>query len=142
MYDRYYRAARVDEGGMGTTVQLNDYLTVGMTLGLPALFCFAMYIGLALGPKSKVQGPRSEGESTFVLVEGQREGGQKSEDGRGRTALAAPPTLDFRLWTSDSCAVCRAGAVVLVVGFWFDGGLFKLATGVAFWTLLEMGREG
>ncbi len=42
MYDRYYRAAQVDQGGMGTTVQLNDYLTVGMTLGLPALFCFAM----------------------------------------------------------------------------------------------------
>jgi hypothetical protein len=31
--------------------------------------------------------------------------------------------------------------VVLLVGFWFDGGLFKLATGATFWVLLELGRE-
>ena len=39
-----------------------------------------------------------------------------------------------------SKTVCRAGAIVLLVGFWFDGGLFKLATGAAFWILLELGR--
>jgi hypothetical protein len=32
--------------------------------------------------------------------------------------------------------------VVLLVGFWFDGGLFKLATGATFWILLELGRMG
>ncbi len=37
-------------------------------------------------------------------------------------------------------AVCRAGALVLAVGFWFDGGLFKLATASTFWILLELGR--
>jgi hypothetical protein len=37
-------------------------------------------------------------------------------------------------------AACRAGAIVLLVGFWFDGGLFKLATGSVFWILLELGR--
>ena len=31
--------------------------------------------------------------------------------------------------------------MVLLVGFWFDGGLFKLATGAMFWVLLELGRE-
>jgi hypothetical protein len=31
---------------------------------------------------------------------------------------------------------------VLLVGFWFDGGLFKLATAAPFWILLELGREG
>lgn len=40
-------------------------------------------------------------------------------------------------WTR---VICRAGAVVLLVGFWFDGGLFKLATGSVFWILLELGR--
>jgi len=35
---------------------------------------------------------------------------------------------------------CRAGAVVLAVGFWFDGGLFKLATATPFWILLELGK--
>jgi len=34
---------------------------------------------------------------------------------------------------------CRAGAIVLLVGFWFDGGLFKLATASTFWILLELG---
>jgi O-antigen ligase len=36
---------------------------------------------------------------------------------------------------------CRAGAIVLLTGFWFDGGLFKLATGGICWILLELGRE-
>jgi len=36
--------------------------------------------------------------------------------------------------------VCRAAATVLMVGFWFDGGLFDLATASTFWILLELGR--
>jgi hypothetical protein len=35
---------------------------------------------------------------------------------------------------------CRAGALVFVVAFWFDGGLFTLATGSVFWVLLELGN--
>jgi len=38
-----------------------------------------------------------------------------------------------------SRAICRAGALVLLIGFWFDGGLFKMATAVPFWILLELG---
>lgn len=38
-------------------------------------------------------------------------------------------------------AACRAGAIVLLVGFWFDGGLFKLPTAATFWILLELGRN-
>ncbi len=36
-------------------------------------------------------------------------------------------------------AACRAGAIVLLVAFWFDGGLFKLPTATVFWVLLELG---
>jgi len=36
-------------------------------------------------------------------------------------------------------ATCQAGAVVLLVGLWFDGGLFKLPTAATFWILLELG---
>jgi hypothetical protein len=36
---------------------------------------------------------------------------------------------------------CRAGAIVMLVGFWFDGGLFNLATASVFWVLLELGAE-
>ncbi|MFM2296034.1 MAG: O-Antigen ligase, partial [Verrucomicrobiota bacterium] len=34
----------------------------------------------------------------------------------------------------------RGAAIVLLVGFWFDGGLFKLPTGVTFWFLWETSR--
>jgi len=29
----------------------------------------------------------------------------------------------------------------MLVAFWFDGGLFKLATASVFWILLELGSE-
>ena len=35
---------------------------------------------------------------------------------------------------------CRSALVLLLIGFWFDGGLFKLATGTIFWVLLELSR--
>jgi O-antigen ligase len=118
VYSAFYCPAKVDEA---MAIQLNDFLMLGMTLGLPALLCFAVYIALAL-------------------------------TGRQKTGLPAPPTLDSRRaaapsqrvghWTLDSSAVCRAGAVVLLVGFWFDGGLFKLPTAATFWILLELGRAG
>ena len=36
-------------------------------------------------------------------------------------------------------AACLAGALVFVVAFWFDGGLFELPTAALFWVLLELG---
>jgi hypothetical protein len=56
-------------------------------------------------------------------------GGQKSE----RISDLRPLTSDFL------SATCHAGAIVLLVGFWFDGGLFKLPTAATFWILLELG---
>jgi O-antigen ligase len=38
-------------------------------------------------------------------------------------------------------AACRAGALMLLVAFWFDGGLFTLATASVFWVLLELGTS-
>jgi hypothetical protein len=139
MYDQYYRSAKVDEG---MAFQLNDYFTLGTTLGLPALLCFTMYVGLSLraSPKSKVQRPKFQAGYPQITAQHAEDSGQQPEDGRQRTELPAPPTLDLRLWTLDCAAVCRAGAVVLLVGFWFDGGLFKLATGATFWILLELGQ--
>jgi putative inorganic carbon (HCO3(-)) transporter len=36
---------------------------------------------------------------------------------------------------------CRASVMVLLVAFWFDGGLFKLPTAALFWVLLELGSS-
>ena len=55
-----------------------------------------------------------------------------TEMGRGLSILDAP--------SSRLSATCRAGAVVLLVGFCFDGGLFKLPTATVFWVLLGLGR--
>ncbi|MGO8931113.1 MAG: O-antigen ligase family protein [Limisphaerales bacterium] len=108
VYAAFYCPPKVGEA---MAIQLNDYFILGTTLGIPALVCFLMYVGLALR-------------------------------GRRRAERPASPTLDFGLWTLDSGAVCRAGALVLLVAFWFDGGLFKLATAAPFWVLLELGRAG
>ena len=119
VYEHYYRAAKVDEG---MAIQLNDYFTLGTTLGVPALLCFLGYVGVSLGRgrKAEVRGQRSE-------VRGQR---LEVENRQSRCMREA--------WLR---AVCRAGAVVLLVGFWFDGGLFKLAAGATFWVLLELGQQ-
>ena len=36
--------------------------------------------------------------------------------------------------------VCRAAALAMLVAFWFDGGLFKLATASVFWILLDLSQ--
>ena len=50
---------------------------------------------------------------------------------------------DFKLRMDGAWlkTTCHAGAIVLLVGFWFDGGLFKLSTGSTFLILLELGME-
>jgi hypothetical protein len=68
-------------------------------------------------------------------------------DGRtARFALALTAKSENRKQKAEMAeldwlkAVCRAGALVLAVGFWFDGGLFKLPTAATFWILLKLGR--
>jgi O-antigen ligase len=103
VYAHFYQAPKVDEG---MAFQLNDYVTLGTTLGLPALACFVAYAGLSL-----------RGQEKREVEEG------RWDDGR---------------WLR---VTCRAGAIVLLVGFFFDGGLLQLATGATFWILLELGKE-
>ena len=53
----------------------------------------------------------------------------------------ANSALDIGNWTLDwPKAICRAGTIILLVGFWFDGGLFELPTASTFWILLELGN--
>jgi O-antigen ligase len=47
-------------------------------------------------------------------------------------------TLKINDWTQRAC---RAAAFVLLVSFWFDGGLFDLAPAALFWMLLELSYE-
>jgi O-Antigen ligase/Transglutaminase-like superfamily len=100
-----YKPVRLEDAA---AIQMNDYLMLGISCGVPALLCFVAYLWLSFC--------RPMGAS------------------RARTELQ---TSDLRLQTS---VVCFAGAMVLLVGFWFDGGLFKLPTAAVFWGLMELSR--
>jgi O-antigen ligase/polysaccharide polymerase Wzy-like membrane protein/transglutaminase superfamily protein len=113
-YGKQYLPPQLESGA---AIQMNDYFMLGISTGVPALICFLMYVGLSLrSPKSTVHSPQ--------LTRG-------PDSGSGANDLKDLDSLQ---------ATCRAGAIVLLVGFFFDGGLFKLATGSVFWILLELGR--
>lgn len=102
IYDHYYLPPKLTESA---AIQMNDYLLLGATLGIPALFCFGMYLWLSLA------GNAESGKLKAELMDAE--------------------------WLQTTC---RAGAIVLLIGFWFDGGLFKLPTAATFWILLELGN--
>ena len=106
VYDHYYRKPKIDEG---MAIQLNDYLTIASSLGIPAALLFISYVWLRLRSNDCIQS--SGRESWFVLSDAE--------------------------WFPT---ICCAGAIVLLVGFWFDGGLFKTVLAIPFWVLLEIGR--
>jgi hypothetical protein len=102
---------------------LNDYFSVGTSLGVLASVCLVTYILLALTesaapPSSReAQAPTNSPDAGLAAVPGER--------------LAELRHLK---------SVCRAGAMVLGIGFWFDRGLFVLGLAAPFWILLELGR--
>lgn len=91
----------------------NSYAMIGIELGLPALVCFVAY-----------------GWSTLTCKPIKKH--QETEQ-----------VIDLGLTTSDWLGtICRAGAIVLAVGFIFDGKLFDLSLASCFWILLESGKSG
>jgi len=125
LYEHYYLSPRLTESA---AVQMNDYLMLGATLGVPALVCFCMYFWICLTRSAERGGwNRCHLTPALSLPSG-------SEEGIVPAAILNLPPSD---WLG---ATCRAGAIVLLVGFWFDGGLFKLPTAATFWILLELGR--
>jgi hypothetical protein len=117
--------------GGASALTTNDYLMLGTQLGFPGLICFVTYVALCFrSPKREVRSRKAEtSPHPDPLPSLQERRGNLSE------------TLDCGLWTVDSTQVaCRAGALALAVEFWFDGGLFTLATASVFWILLELGR--
>jgi O-antigen ligase len=135
VYDKNYSPLENSAGAL----TMNSYLMLGTELGLPGLACFIAYAALCLrSPKSKVQGPKSAAE-TEVLSKSEI-GNRKSEIANRQDACA---TLDIGRWTLDARLriACRSAAIAMLVAFWFDGGLFKLATASVFWILLELGTE-
>jgi monofunctional biosynthetic peptidoglycan transglycosylase len=105
-YDAFYLADRMLSGA---AMRTNDYLVIGVALGLPALATLIGYIWMAF-----VSQHRSWSAITATASDDERE----------------------EFWLK---CVCRAGALVLITTFFLDGGFFKLALAVPFWILLELG---
>ncbi|HWY29751.1 MAG TPA: O-antigen ligase family protein, partial [Candidatus Acidoferrum sp.] len=104
-------------------IATNDYLMIGTQLGVPALVCFITYVTLQLGVGKR------------RLEVRKKEMDKKSFRGDVRAT-----TLDIRHETLDLTKVaCHAAVIAMLVGFWFDGGLFELPTAAVFWILLELG---
>ena len=116
LYEHYYVSPKLVDG---EAIEMNDYLMLVTTLGVPALFCFGMYLWLALSQRVEVGREKLRGRKQRTKVTSQN-----------------PELVERELLK----ITCRGGAIVLLVGFWFDGGLFKLATASTFWILLELGN--
>jgi O-antigen ligase len=106
------------EGG-AAAITTNDYLMLGTQLGIPGLLCFVAYVGLCFRKVGRASRLSSERVSASIASASPMRAGET-------------PALLY---------ACRAGAVTMLVAFWFDGGLFKLATASVFWTLLELGSS-
>jgi hypothetical protein len=116
------------EGG-AAALTMNSYLMLGTELGLPGLFCFVGYVALCFR-KSSPHPPHPQPLSNPIR--------------EGSVSLPAAMSGEGMVMSPVSChsslqMACRAGALVLLVTFWFDGGLFTLATASVFWILLELG---
>jgi O-antigen ligase len=121
-YEKKYRPPQIENGA---AIQMNDYFMLGISAGVPALICFLVYVGLSLRSPQSIRLRNTSAAQSVHSPQLPTEPGAAANDFKD---------LD---WLQ---ATCRAGVIVLLVGFFFDGGLFKLATGSVFWILLELGR--
>jgi hypothetical protein len=124
LYDHYFLPAKLTESA---AIQMNDYLMLGATLGVPAFFCFGMYLWLtlknydkgfrlwALGSGPRNQSAENEGSSA-KSDPSEREGNREMARGKAEsvssfilhpffTRLATPGPL-FCWWGSGLTAGC------------------------------------
>ena len=116
--DTYEKSYHPPEDG-AAALHTNDYFMLGTQIGIPPLLCFILYVALRLGL------------------------GKWLADGRWKLGVRkkAETVQQFRIQNLEFRIklACRAAVIAMLVEFWFDGGLFKLATASVFWILLELG---
>lgn len=108
-YDHGHKPVWLSEAG---AIALNEYLMLGMTLGVPVIWAFLIWIRLAW--RLNVLLPNSPPNTTPSSL------------------LGFQPLLT---------ALPRAALLPMLIGFIFDGGLSKLAIAVPFCVLLELSVE-
>ncbi len=137
------------EGG-ASAITTNDYLMLGTQIGIPALLCFIAYVALQLGIGERIWKKAESGKRKAEMISPHPDPLPSLQARRGDNCISpgthsspgfvSPVTRHLSPEASLRVA-CRAGALVFLVAFWFDGGLFKLATASVFWILLELGAE-
>jgi O-antigen ligase len=136
-YEHFYLPVRLSEGA---AVETNDYLMLGVTLGVLPVFCFGMYIWLGiLGAEAShlPDGPLASLRHTPGLSSFSPSRLAPEPDLVNPTARIFSRSVTNVDWMR---VVYRSGAIVLVVGFCFDGGMFKASSAFTFWILSELGR--
>jgi hypothetical protein len=118
------------EGG-AAALTMNSYLMMGTELGIPGLVCFVAYVGLCFRTKRSHLTPALSPFDPSAPV----------KRGEGELLAVTQQSTSPVNCHSSLQTTCHAGAVMLLVAFWFDGGLFTLATASVFWILLELGTE-
>jgi hypothetical protein len=114
---------------------MNSYLMLGTELGLPGLICFVAYVALCFRVRPHlVAADVRRLHLKSAASEPPHVGGYSLAGATPGGTPGAPADE-----TSALRCACRAGALVLLVAFWFDGGLFDLPTAAVFWVLLELG---
>jgi hypothetical protein len=138
LYQHYYLPPGLDDGA---AIEMNDYLMLSATLGAPALGCFGMYLWMRLFGKAECRKRKAEsGKARNREMEARRQSGSR-EGGNPGGKISGEMEKEY-LAAEWLRITCHAGAIVLLVGFWFDGGLFKPPTAATAWTLLELGGVG
>jgi hypothetical protein len=143
LYDKSYSPPE----GRAAALTTNDYLIIGTELGMPALLCFVAYLAMCYRKSPGIQNLETKSQKGLnAAVPAAGSGELLLVPPVGTPALPCNPSLvtphSSLLQEHESLrAACLSGALVLIVAFWFDGGLFKLATAAVFWILLELGTS-
>jgi hypothetical protein len=116
LYEHYYLRPKLDES---KAIEMNDYLMLGATLGIPALFCFGMYVWLSLtggAGRGAIQVRNSETSASSVEPCGVRNLGKEE----------AARQNEERDWEELEWlkTTCRAGRLCC----WLDFGLMAVCS--------------
>jgi hypothetical protein len=121
--------------GSAAAISTNDYLMLGTQLGWPGLVCFLAYVALCFRKKKARLTSLLSSSASFLPSRCGDKGLQA-----GMQLVKPLPPFCLSLSVSHRIA-CRSAVLAMLIAFWFDYGLFTLATGALFWAILELGNE-
>jgi|GEM_PF-5519043 len=124
---QFYEKSISSEANTAEALFTNDFMRIGLELGPTAMVCLlAYFLTRWIGVVEKLR-------STSVDI--------KKFSATQQSSLRSGDPFNMH---DDDCEVilsCMSGCIVMMVCFWFDGGMFKLSASVFFWLLWEVGSR-